>query len=157
MQEPGRKPNAARAFSVIAAVLIVALGAAGCQVYQQQQAATQKRLHEGNIIIDRDRILMSTGGFKLPYRKLGELTYTEPLSPDAIEGPHINQRLRKIAIAKWGREVDAIIHINSKIGANASTVTVTAEAIQVTGNCSFCRHNHASPKMQATAPMPIPD
>lgn len=157
MQNPGRKSNAARVPSVLAIVLIAALGAAGCQAYEQQQKATQENIQKGDVILDQGRILMSTGGFKLPYRKLGELTYSEPLSPDAIEGPHINQRLREMAIAKWGREVDAIIHINSKVGANASTVTVTAEAIRVTGNCSFCRHNHASPKMGPTTPMPILD
>lgn len=146
-----------RRLGVIALVMAVALGAAGCQVYEQQQQAKAERIHKGNVILDRQRVLMSTGGFSLPYRKLGDLTYTVPFSPEAIEGPHINQRLRKMAIAKWGRQVDAIIHISSKVGANASTVTVTAEAIRVTGNCSFCRHNHASPKMGATSQMPIPD
>lgn len=146
-----------RRFWVIGLLIAVALGAAGCQAYEQQQQAKRERIHKGNVILDRQRVLMSTGGFSLPYRKLGELTYTVPFSPEAIEGPHINQQLRKMAIAKWGRQVDAIIHISSKVGADASTVTVTAEAIRVTGNCSFCRHNHASPKMGATSQMPIPD
>jgi hypothetical protein len=142
---------------VITLLVFIVFGAAGCQVYQQQQQAKRERIHKGNVILDRQRILMSTGGFSLPYRKLGDLSYTEPFSPDAIEGPHINQKLREMAIAKWGRQVDAIIHVKSEVGANAATVTVSGEAIRVTGNCSFCRHNHASPKMGVTSQMPIPD
>ncbi len=135
----------------------VLLGVAGCQAYQQQQQATEQKIQQGNIILDRQRILMSTGDIDDPHKTLGELTYTEPLSPDSIDSTRINQKLREMAIARWGRDVDAIIHISSKIGADATTMTVTGEAVEVTGNCSFCRHNHASPTMAPTSQMPIPD
>lgn len=146
-----------RRFSLIAMLMGAVLGVGGCQAYQQQQQATQQRIQQGNIILDRQRVLMSTGGIDDPHRTLGELTYTEPLSPDSIDSTRINQKLREMAIAKWGRQVDAIIHINSKVGADATTMTVTGEAVEVTGNCSFCRHNHASPTMAPTSQMPIAD
>jgi Tfp pilus assembly protein PilV len=146
-----------RRFSLMAVVTAAVLGVAGCQAYQQQQQATQQKIEQGNVILDRQRILMSTGGIDDAHKTLGELTYTEPLSPDSIDSAHINQKLREMAIAKWGRQVDAVIHINSKVGADATTMTVTGEAVEVTGNCSFCRHNHASPTMAPTSEMPIPD
>lgn len=140
------------------AMAVAVLGIAGCQAYQQQQGVlSQQQIQQGNVILDRQRVLMSTGGIDDPYQKLGELSYTEPLSPDAIDSAHINQRLREMAIARWGRQVDAVIHIGSKVGDDAKTMTVTGVAVEVTGNCSFCRHNHASPTMAPTSRMPIPD
>jgi hypothetical protein len=148
-----------RHFSPVAAFMAaLAVALAGCQAYQQQQQVlSQEQIQQGNTMLDRQRILMSTGGIDDPYQKLGELSYTEPLSPDAIDSTHINQKLREMAIAKWGRQVDAVIHISSKVGADATTMTVSGEAVQVTGNCSYCRHNHASPTLAPTSRMPVPD
>ncbi len=140
------------------ALAAAAFALAGCAAYQQQQQhLSQAQMQQGNVMLDRERVLMSTGNIDNPYQKLGDLSYTEPLSPDAIDSTRINQRLREMAIARWGRQVDAVIHISSKIGDDARTMTVTGEAVEVTGNCSFCRHNHASPTLAPTSRMPVPD
>lgn len=142
----------------LAVILItVALCVAGCAASQQPQMSKEQRIKQGNIQFDKQRILMSTGDLPNPYDKLGDLSYTEPLSPDSIDSTHINERLREMAIARWGRQVDAIIHVTTKVGSGATTMTVTAEGVEVKGDCSFCRHNHASPTMAPTSEMPIPD
>jgi hypothetical protein len=129
-----------------------------CQAMQTQQHNTPEMIQQGNTMLDRQRILMSTGGLDDPYDKLGDLGYTEPFSPDAIDSTHINEKLRDLALAKWGRQVDAIIQVTTKVGSDASTLTVSAVAVRVkSDSCSYCRHNNASPTMGPASPMPVPD
>lgn len=65
-----------------------------------------------------------------PYTELGDLTYTEPFSPDAIEEAKISDKLKKMAFEKWPDTVDAIVNENQSISADGSQVTVTAKAIK---------------------------
>lgn len=154
----GKRGAAPKLPGLAAIALAAALGAAACQAMQTQQHNTPEMIQQGNAMLDRQRILMSTGGLDDPHDKLGDLSYTEPFSPDAIDSTHINEKLRDLAVAKWGRQVDAIIHVTSKVGGNASTLTVSAVAVRVkSDSCSYCRHNNASPTMGPTSPMPVPD
>jgi hypothetical protein len=158
---PGRMVNrrAAWSFPMLTAIALgAALSAMGCQAMQMQQQNTPAMIQQGNTMLDRQRVLMSTGGLDDPYDKLGDLSYSEPFSPDAIDSTHINEKLRDLALAKWGRQVDAIIHITTKVGSDGSTLTVTAAAVRVkSANCSYCRHNNASPTMGPGTSMPVPD
>jgi predicted aconitase len=144
---------------LVAIVLLgAALGATGCQAMQTQRQNTPEMIQQGNTMLDRQRILMSTGGLDDPYDKLGDLSYSEPFSPDAIDSTHINEKLRDLALAKWGRQVDAIVHITTKVGGDGSTLTVSATAVRIKSDtCSYCRHNHASPTMGPGTSMPVPD
>jgi predicted aconitase len=155
----GVKRRAAWSFPRLAAIALgAALGAMGCQAMRMQQQNTPQMIQQGNTMLDRQRILMSTGGLDDPYDKLGDLSYTEPFSPDAIDSTRINEKLRDLALAKWGRQVDAIIHITTKVGSDASTLTVSAAAVRVKSDtCSYCRHNNASPTMGPGSSMPVPD
>jgi hypothetical protein len=149
------KRRAAWSFPGLAAI---ALGAMGCQAMQMQQENTPKMIQQGNTMLDRQRILMSTGGLDDPYDKLGDLSYSEPFSPDAIDSTHINEKLRDLALAKWGRQVDAIVHITTKVGSDASTLTVSAAAVRIkSDSCSYCRHNNEAPTMGPGTSMPVPD
>ena len=161
---PGRvgrtaKRRAAWSFPGLAAIALgAALGAMGCQAMQTQRENTPAMIQQGNTMLDRQRILMSTGGLDDPYDKLGDLSYSEPFSPDAIDSTHINEKLRDLALAEWGRQVDAIIHITTKVGSDASTLTVSAAAVRIKSDtCSYCRHNNASPTMGPGTSMPVPD
>ena len=85
-------------------------------------------------------------------------SYSEPFSPDAIDSTHINEKLRDLALAKWGRQVDAIVHITTKVGSDASTLTVSAAAVRIkSDSCSYCRHNNEAPTMGPGTSMPVPD
>jgi hypothetical protein len=153
------KRRAAWSFPGLAAIALgAALGAMGCQAMQMQQENTPKMIQQGNTMLDRQRILMSTGGLDDPYDKLGDLSYSEPFSPDAIDSTHINEKLRDLALAKWGRQVDAIVHITTKVGSDASTLTVSAAAVRIkSDSCSYCRHNNEAPTMGPGTSMPVPD
>jgi hypothetical protein len=65
-----------------------------------------------------------------PYSELGDLTYTEPFSPDAIDEAKISDKLKAMAFAKWPDTIDAIVDENQTTSADGSQITVTAKAIK---------------------------
>ena len=65
-----------------------------------------------------------------PYTELGELTYTEPFSPTAIDEDNITNKLKKMAYDKWPDDIDAIVNENQSVSSEGSQVTVTAKAIK---------------------------
>jgi hypothetical protein len=51
-----------------------------------------------------------------------------------------------VAIARGGEQVDASIHVTTKIGGGETpTISVTGEAVRMGDPCSSCRHNSPSP------------
>jgi hypothetical protein len=59
--------RAAWSFPGLAAIALgAALGAMGCQAMQMQQQNTPKMIQQGNTMLDRQRIPMSTGGLDDP-------------------------------------------------------------------------------------------
>ena len=65
-----------------------------------------------------------------PYSELGDLSYTEPFSPDAIDEAKISDKLKAMAFAKWPDTIDAIVDENQTTSADGSQITVTAKAIK---------------------------
>jgi hypothetical protein len=69
---PGRagrtaKRKAAWSFPGLAAIALgAALGAIGCQAMQTQRENTPQMIQQGNTMLDRQRIPMSTGGLDDP-------------------------------------------------------------------------------------------
>jgi hypothetical protein len=113
-----------------------------CQAYVQQQEAA----HKASVEQDHFRVMVYTSDLDAPYEKLGDLSYTDPLNGETIASGHINEKLRQMAIASWGQQVDAIIHVSTKVGGtNAESISVTGEAVRVKGPCPGCRHNVRSP------------
>jgi hypothetical protein len=64
-----------------------------------------------------------------PYKELGDLTYTEPFTPDAIDEAKISDKLKAMAFAKWPDTIDAIVDENQTTSTDGSQITVTAKAI----------------------------
>jgi len=83
-----------------------------CQSYVQQQQAERKV----NVEQDHLRLMVYTSDLTAPYEKLGELSYTDPLNGETIASDHINEKLRQMAIDRWGPQVDAIILVTTKVG-----------------------------------------
>jgi hypothetical protein len=131
----------ARVIAILSAVLCMAACQAAIQAQQEQKAAAIKF----NTTMDRQRILISTGDLANPHEKLGDLSYTEPLNSDTIDSTHINEKLRHMAIDKWGNQVDALIDVKSTPSADASMITASCVAVRVIGDCDFCRHNFTLP------------
>ncbi|HLW72182.1 MAG TPA: hypothetical protein VKS22_16350 [Candidatus Binataceae bacterium] len=142
-------PGAASGFSVWqAAIALILTIACGCSTdnsadhfsYVPPQTEQEKEIKATDVALDRDRIMVQSGNLALPYQQLGPLAYTEPFSPRAIDEDHIDDRLRTMAIAKWGNDVDAIVGVKTALSRDAREVNVSAEVVKVTGDCSFCRH-----------------
>ena len=131
---------------VLSAIFLAASLIAGCAGVAQQYQDALAGGRKANVEQDRLRLMVYTTDVGVPYEKLGELSYTDPLNGENIDTEHINEKLRDLAIARWGEQVDAIIHVTTKVGGtDTSTITVTGEAVRLKGPCSGCRHNFSSP------------
>jgi hypothetical protein len=135
-------------FARVIAILSALLCMAACEAAIKQQEQKKAEIHYYNITVDRERILVSTGDLSNPHEKLGDLSYTEPLNADNIDSTHINNKLRKMAIEKWGTQVDALIDVKSTPNADATMITASGEAVRVIGDCNFCRHNYTPEEMK---------
>ena len=119
---------------------------AACQSYVQQHQAKVEAEHKTNVELDQLQLMVYTSDLNVPYEKLGDLSYTDPLNGETIDTDHINEKLRQMAIAQWGQQADAIILVTTKVGgADTPTISVTGEAVRLKGPCSGCRHNFSSP------------
>jgi hypothetical protein len=123
------------------------LSVVSCQAAIRQQEEKKAQIRYFNTTVDRERILISTGDISNPHETLGEVSYTEPLNADSIDSAHMDNRLRQLAIDKWGNQVDAIIHVKSAPNEDASRINASGEAVRIKGDCDFCRHNYSQEKI----------
>lgn len=65
-----------------------------------------------------------------PHSVLGEVKYSEPFTPDAINEAKIKDRLKKMAYEKWPDTLDGLYSEKTDVSNDGSTVTVSAQAIQ---------------------------
>jgi hypothetical protein len=105
---------------------------AGCGVVEAQRQAEEQRQQQFVQRVDLAHIFVTTGTppSGKPYTVLGELNYTEPFSPDAIDEEKIKDRLKKMAYEKWPDTIDAVVDENQQVSSDGAQVTVTAKAIQ---------------------------
>jgi hypothetical protein len=145
---------ASRVRATLGAALLTAgmslLAACSSQVDQQEPPpqSQQAIIKAPDKALYRDQLEVQTGDLALPYDQLGELEYTEPFSPRAIDDDYIDDKLRAMAMRRWGDQVDAVIGVKTALSSDASEVSVTAQAIKVRGDCSFCRHQGGYPTGQ---------
>jgi hypothetical protein len=114
---------------VLAVGLAMTLSA--CAVIAAQRAAEQQKKQQFIHRVDIAHIWVTTGVPPpgKPYTVLGEIKYTEPFSPDAIDSAKMRDKLKDIAYKKWPETIDAIIKEDSQVSADGSTVTVSAQGI----------------------------
>ncbi len=112
-------------------MLVATVAMAGCAVAAARQAEEQRQ-QQFVQRVDMAHIFVTTGTPPAgkPYTVLGELNYSEPFSPDAIDEEKIKDRLKKMAYEKWPDTIDAVVDENQQVSADGSQVTVTAKAIQ---------------------------
>ena len=126
---------------MIAAVLCISSFTA-CHSFVQSQERQERIQKHIDIVVDRERIFVTTGDINLKYKKLGEVSFSEPLNANTIDPAYINKKLRRTAILKWGDQVDAIVHVKNDTNASGTTITASGEAVSVIGDCAFCRHGY---------------
>jgi hypothetical protein len=110
----------------------LALNLCACGAIEAQRQAEEAKKQEFVTRVDTAHIWVTTGEPPAgkPYTKLGDLKYTEPFTPDAIDASKMQDRLKAMALQKYPDTVDAVIKEDSEVSADGSTVTVSAEAIQ---------------------------
>ncbi len=117
--------------SKILMVLAIGIGlyVSGCAAAREQEVQKQQVFEHR---VDMAHIWVTTEGPPAgkPYTELGNLTYTEPFTPDAIDEAKISDRLKAMAFAKWPDTIDAIVNEDQTTSADGSQITVTAKAIK---------------------------
>jgi hypothetical protein len=110
----------------------LALNFCACGAIEAQRQAEEAKKQEFVQRVDTAHVWVTTGEPPAgkPYNKLGELKYSEPFTPDAIDAAKMQDRLKAMALQKYPDTVDAVIKEDSEVSADGSTVTVSAEAIQ---------------------------
>ena len=121
-----------KTYFAILTLLGLALCTTGCGLVQAREAQEQQQQQAFDTRVDKAHIYVTTGmpDASKPFTKLGELKYTQPFSPEAIDSAATTEKLKDIAYAKWPDDIDAIINENSQVSSDGNTVTVTAEAIK---------------------------
>ena len=110
----------------------LALNFCACGAIQAQRQAEEAKKQEFVTRVDTAHVWVTTGEPPAgkPYTKLGDLKYTEPFTPDAIDSAKMQDKLKAMALQKYPDTVDAVIKEDSEVSPDGSTVTVSAEAIQ---------------------------
>jgi hypothetical protein len=109
----------------------LALGLSACGAVEAERAAQAEKKQEFVHRVDMAHIWVTTEGPPAgkPYSTLGDVTYTEPFSPDAIDEAKISDRLKKMAFEKWPDTIDALVNENQTVSPDGAQITVTAKAI----------------------------
>jgi hypothetical protein len=110
----------------------LAIGLVGCGAIEAQRAAEEQKKQAFITRVDTAHVWVTTESPPpgKPYQVLGELSYTVPFSPDAIEESEITDKLKKMAMEKWPDTIDAVVKEQQDVSADGSTITIKGEAIQ---------------------------
>jgi len=129
MGSTGKNMRSSKILGLVAIGL--ALGLSACAAVQAQRAAQEEKKQEFVHRVDMAHIWVTTEAPPpgKPYSTLGDLSYTEPFSPDAIDEAKISDKLKKIAFEKWPETIDAIVNENQTVSADGTQITVTGKAI----------------------------
>ena len=113
-------------------VVGVALSLCGCAAVEAERQAQEQKQQQFVQRLDTAHVFVTTGPAPTDkkYSTLGDLKYTEPFTPDAIDSAKMESRLKKMALDKYPDAVDEIVNEKSDVSPDGSTVTVSAEAIQ---------------------------
>ena len=122
-----------RSSKILALMAIgLSLGLYGCGAMEAARASEVQKQQVFEHRVDMAHIWVTTEAPPAgkPYSELGDLTYTVPFSPDAIDEEKISDKLKAMAFAKWPDTIDAIVNENQTVSPDGSQITVTAKAIK---------------------------
>jgi hypothetical protein len=138
-----------RTLALLAVAL--ALGISGCAAVEGARSAEVEKQKSFVHRVDSAHIWVTTQSAPAdkPYSMLGELSYTEPFSPDAIEGK-ISDRLKKMALEKWPDMIDAIVNENQTVSPDGSQITITGKAIQYDSSVDRAALHHLNDNLVAS-------
>jgi hypothetical protein len=127
----------------------LALWISGCAAAREEEVQKQQVFEHR---VDMAHIWVTTEGPPAgkPYSELGDVTYTEPFTPDAIDEAKISDKLKAMAFAKWPDTIDAIVDENQTTSADGSQITVTGKAIKYDSSVDRDALHHMNENMVAS-------
>lgn len=130
----------------------LALGISGCAAVEAARSAQVEQQKNFEHRVDTAHIWVTTQAAPAgkPYSTLGELSYTEPFSPDAIDEAKISDKLKKIALEKWPDTIDAIVDESQTVSTDGSQITVTGKAIQYDSSVDRTALHHLNDNIVAS-------
>ena len=126
----GNKMHSSKIVTLFAIGMAFALSACGAMEAARQQQVQKQQVFEHRVDMAHIWVTTESPPAGKPYSELGDLTYTVPFSPDAIDEAKISDKLKSMAFAKWPDTIDAIVDENQTTSADGSQITVTAKAIK---------------------------
>lgn len=121
-----------KSIAFIAAAAGLAMTLSACAAVEAERQAQEEKQTQFVQRVDIAHVWVTPGdpGPGKPYSVLGEVKYSEPFTPDAIDEAKIKDKLKKMAYEKWPDNLDALIREKSEVSGDGNTVTVSAQAIQ---------------------------
>ena len=108
----------------------VALSSCAAVEAQRQAAEQKQQTFVQHVDIAHIYVTPEDAPSNKPYTVLGDVTYSEPFTPDAINEAKIKDKLKNMAYAKWPDTLDALVQEKSDVSDDGTTVKVSAKAIQ---------------------------
>ncbi len=111
---------------------VAAVAVSSCAAVEATRAAQQQKQQTFVQHVDIAHIYVTPDDPppNKPYTVLGDVTYSEPFTPDAINEAKIRDKLKSMGYAKWPDTLDALVKEKSDVSDDGSTVKVSAVAIQ---------------------------
>jgi hypothetical protein len=126
----GNNMKSSKKLLLLAIGMALALPACGAVEAARQQEVQKQQVFQNRVDMAHIWVTTESPPAGKPYTELGELTYTVPFSPEAIDEDNITNKLKKMAYDKWPDDIDAIVDENQITSADGSQFTVTAKAIK---------------------------
>jgi hypothetical protein len=126
----GNKMHSSKILTLFAIGMAFALSACGAIEAARQQEVQKQQVFEHRVDMAHIWVTTESPPAGKPYTELGNLTYTEPFTPDAIDEAKISDKLKKMAFEKWPDTIDAIVDENQTTSSDGTQITVTAKAIK---------------------------
>src|SRR5215469_6910125 len=130
MGSHGNIMRSSKILAVMAVGLAFGLSACGAMEAARQQEVQKQQVFEHRVDMAHIWVTTESPPAGKPYTELGDLSYTVPFSPDAIDEDTITNKLKKMAFDKWPNDIDAIVDENQVTSADGTQFTVTAKAIK---------------------------
>jgi len=121
--------RSSKILTLLAIGLSLGITACGAMQAARQEQEQKQQVFEHRVDMAHIWVTTEAPASGKPYKELGDLSYTEPFTPDAIDEAKISEKLKAMAFAKWPDSIDAIVDENQTTSTDGSQITVTAKAI----------------------------
>ncbi len=116
--------------SILIGLAAIALSACAAIQAEQQEREQKQQVANQKLDITHIYVTPDDAPSNKPYTVLGDVSYNEPFSPDAISEGKIKTKLKDLGYAKWPDTLDALVDEKTDVSDDGSTVKVSAKAIQ---------------------------